>query len=180
MAASEPADRDTWMSDKPSVDPCLAANALALLRREMFGEEAAPVRLGRYEIESRIGAGGMGTVYEALDPALGRRVAIKLLRRESTAEEGAEAGRARLRREAMALAMLSHPNVVTIHDVGEADGGGRLRRAVEGAEDVIPEHHVAAVVGVADDAGRVVQAVELDGAEQVGEEAGRRGDVGVL
>jgi serine/threonine protein kinase len=122
VAASDSAERDAWMSDKPSVDACLAANALAQLRREMFGEDAAPVRLGRYEIESRIGAGGMGTVYEALDPALGRRVAIKLLRRQGAAEDGAEAGRARLRREAMALAMLSHPNVVTIHDVGEADG----------------------------------------------------------
>src|SRR5512134_2904162 len=102
MAASDSAERDEWMSDKPSVDPCLAANALAQLRREMFGQDAAPLRLGRYEIESRIGAGGMGTVYEALDPALGRRVAIKLLRPESTAVQGAEVARARLRREAMA------------------------------------------------------------------------------
>ena len=71
-------------------------------------------RIGRYVVERRIGQGGMGVVYAARDPELGRGVAIKLLR--------AGAPAARLRREAQALARLSHPNVVAVHDVGDHDG----------------------------------------------------------
>jgi eukaryotic-like serine/threonine-protein kinase len=74
--------------------------------------------LGRYIVLGEIGAGGMGVVYAALDPELDRKVAVKLLRNE----EASEGMRARLVREAQALARLSHPNVVTIHDVGQHDG----------------------------------------------------------
>ena len=77
-------------------------------------EPDAPRRLGRYVLERRIGSGGMGVVWAAHDPELGRRVAVKLLRPGGGAE--------RLRREAMALARLSHPNVVAVHDVGTHDG----------------------------------------------------------
>ncbi len=69
--------------------------------------------LGRYRIESRLGSGGMGIVYLAHDPQLERKVAIKLLISTAT-----EASVARLLREAQALARLSHPNVVAVHDVG--------------------------------------------------------------
>ncbi|MEM7156386.1 MAG: serine/threonine-protein kinase [Myxococcota bacterium] len=72
--------------------------------------------LGRYVVTSRLGAGGMGVVYGAYDPELDRRVAVKLLHaglRSSSAH-----ARPRLLREAQALARLSHPNVVTVHDVG--------------------------------------------------------------
>jgi eukaryotic-like serine/threonine-protein kinase len=72
-------------------------------------------RLGRYEITDVIGAGAMGFVFAANDPELGRTVALKLLRSNDTT---AEALRPRLLREAQALAKLSHPNVVTVHDVG--------------------------------------------------------------
>jgi eukaryotic-like serine/threonine-protein kinase len=67
--------------------------------------------IDRYVIESRLGAGGMGVVYAARDPDLGRRVAVKLVRAGDDDE--------RLRREAQALAKLSHPNVVAVHDVGK-------------------------------------------------------------
>ncbi|HET6582802.1 MAG TPA: serine/threonine-protein kinase [Nannocystaceae bacterium] len=82
-------------------------------------------RLGRYVVLSRIGAGGMGVVYAAYDPELDRKVAIKLLRGSaggSVPKEWADQ-RARLLREAQAMAKLSHPNVITVHDVGtiEAD-----------------------------------------------------------
>ncbi len=77
--------------------------------------ERAPLeRVDRYVIKRRLGAGGMGVVYVAHDPDLGRDLAIKMLRRGTSAE--------RLRREAQALARLSHPNVVTVHDVGEHEG----------------------------------------------------------
>jgi serine/threonine protein kinase len=74
-------------------------------------------RVGRYVVEAPLGVGGMGEVYEARDTALGRRVALKLLR------QGAH-GRAceRLLREAQAAASFEHPNAVVIYDVGEGDG----------------------------------------------------------
>lgn len=74
-------------------------------------------RVGRYVIEARLGEGGMGTVFRARDPELERKVAIKILH----PEVGAEAHEL-LAREARALARLSHPNVVTVHDVGTRDG----------------------------------------------------------
>jgi eukaryotic-like serine/threonine-protein kinase len=72
--------------------------------------------LGRYEIVSVIGAGGMGEVYRAHDPRLGRDVAIKVL--PTTLASDPEA-MARFRHEARAVAALSHPNIVAIYDVGE-------------------------------------------------------------
>ncbi|MFZ6182377.1 protein kinase domain-containing protein [Nannocystis pusilla] len=72
-------------------------------------------RVGRYVVIDRVGAGGMGVVLAAYDPELDRRVALKLL------AAGPESS-VRLLREAQALARLSHPNVVQIHDVGVHDG----------------------------------------------------------
>jgi hypothetical protein len=75
---------------------------------------------GRYTIESRIGEGGMGTVYAATDTKLERRVALKLLRADTEKGDAGRAGRAeRMLREARAAASLEHPNAVRIHDVGE-------------------------------------------------------------
>jgi serine/threonine protein kinase/tetratricopeptide (TPR) repeat protein len=71
-------------------------------------------RVGRYRILRRLGAGAMGVVHAALDPDLDRDVALKLLRPAGDAEQV----RARLRREAKALARVSHPNVTAIYDVG--------------------------------------------------------------
>jgi eukaryotic-like serine/threonine-protein kinase len=85
------------------------------LRASLFGEDAVPVRLGRYTLLERLGAGGMGTVYAAWDAKLDRKVALKLLRPDA-ARDAARA-RARLLREAQALARLSHPNVVAVFDV---------------------------------------------------------------
>jgi len=86
-----------------------------LARVERPGDE--PERIGRYLIRRRLGAGGMGVVYEAEDPHLDRRVAIKVVRPEHLDDEA----RRRLLREARALAKISHPNVVAVHDVGEHD-----------------------------------------------------------
>jgi hypothetical protein len=74
-------------------------------------------RIGRYVIERRLGVGGMGVVYAAVDSELHRRVAVKLLRDDREAGLGSQ-GRERLLREARTLAKLSHPNVVTVFDVG--------------------------------------------------------------
>jgi tetratricopeptide (TPR) repeat protein len=70
--------------------------------------------VGRYVILDRIGSGGMGVVYAAYDPELDRRVALKLLRTDRFAAPG----HLRLLREAQALARLTHPNVVAVHDAG--------------------------------------------------------------
>src|SRR5438874_2628917 len=74
---------------------------------------------GRYRLEARIGAGGMSTVYRALDQTLQRRVAIKLLNREVSSDSDELE---RFRREARAVAQLSHPHVVGVIDAGEDDG----------------------------------------------------------
>ena len=76
-------------------------------------------RLGRYEVRSFLGAGGMGEVYLAHDPTLRRQVAIKLL----TADVAADTDRlGRLQQEAYAASALNHPNILTIHETGVQDG----------------------------------------------------------
>jgi len=77
--------------------------------------------IDRYVIEAVIGEGGMGRVYRALDPRLGRRVAIKLLLPDGSEKRRAQAAE-RMQREARAAAAFSHPNVIAIHDVGEHEG----------------------------------------------------------
>jgi serine/threonine protein kinase len=71
---------------------------------------------GRYRLEARIGSGGMSTVYRALDGTLQRQVAIKLLNREVASDSDQLE---RFRREARAVAQLSHPNIVQVIDAGE-------------------------------------------------------------
>ena len=80
-------------------------------------------RVGRFIIEREIGRGGFGVVYAALDPELGRTVALKLLKPGSSpARKGGEW----LRREAEAVARLAHANIVTLYDFGRAPGGAYL------------------------------------------------------
>jgi serine/threonine-protein kinase len=80
---------------------------------------SSTVLSGRYRLESKLGSGGMSTVYLALDQVLERPVAIKLLHREIS-EEADQLER--FRREARAAARLSHPNLVGVIDAGEDDG----------------------------------------------------------
>ena len=86
------------------------------------GALAKGAALGRYLILRNIGEGGMGVVYSAYDPRLDRKVAIKLLRIFGNDPEQAAALRGRLLREAQAMARLTHPNVIAVHDVGTFDG----------------------------------------------------------
>src|SRR5579884_3834814 len=74
---------------------------------------------GRYRLEARIASGGMSTVYRALDETLERQVAIKLMNREVASDS---AQLERFRREARAVAQLSHPHIVAVIDTGEDDG----------------------------------------------------------
>ena len=76
--------------------------------------------IGRFSITRVLGQGGMGVVYAAHDPDLGRELAVKVLHR--SVDDADERARARLLREARAMASVSHPNLVTIYDVGRHDG----------------------------------------------------------
>ena len=94
--------------------------------------DPVPQTLGRYQIRRELGRGMMGVVYEALDPALGRRLALKTIR---LAFEVPPADRAsfeqRFLGEARAAAALQHPGIVVVHDVGRDDASGTLFIALE-------------------------------------------------
>lgn len=111
---------DAFAAAEEHLDACAACRrAAAIVLRPEPPAPAAPriargTAIGRYLVLERIGAGAMGQVFSAYDPELDRRIALKLLRPGAATPEH----RARLAREAQTLARLSHPNVVTVFDVG--------------------------------------------------------------
>ncbi len=113
---------ETNAQDPPVPAPGLETRRIqAAIGQRLFGEahrDSDPICIGRFEICDMLGEGGMGTVYQAHDPQLERMVAIKVLRDDGrrTDEDSA-----RLLREAKAMAQLSHPNVVTVHESGIID-----------------------------------------------------------
>jgi hypothetical protein len=112
-----------------------------------------PDQLGDYELLGQVGRGGMGVVYKARQKSLDRVVALKLMQ---TAETPGEEERKRFDREARAVARLCHPNIVQIHNVGEADGqpflalefvgGGSLANRLDGTP--LPARRAATLIGV--------------------------------
>ncbi|MEM9489285.1 MAG: serine/threonine-protein kinase, partial [Myxococcota bacterium] len=105
--------------DSSAATPSTAGTGGGLIvpqRRRTLGPLARGTAVGRYLITGQLGVGGMGVVYEAYDPELHRQVALKLLR---VGRRASTRARARLLREAQALARVSHPNVITIYDIGE-------------------------------------------------------------
>jgi tetratricopeptide (TPR) repeat protein/predicted Ser/Thr protein kinase len=96
------------------------------------GALARGSNLGRYVLLDLVGRGGMGEVYGAYDPELDRKVALKLLHEDAGRGGSADRARARLLREAKAIARLSHPNVVVVHDAGTT--GDRVFIAMEFVE----------------------------------------------
>src|SRR5512140_1632885 len=116
--------------ERPAPDKSQAMSALLLelatmpSRSEDWEHVLRPGEsVGRFELVSEIGRGGFGIVYEARDKELGRSVAFKAVRPGRGLEEGAGE---LLLREAEAIARLSHPNLVTLHDVGRCEQGPYL------------------------------------------------------
>jgi hypothetical protein len=105
------------LKECPQCGGCYDDRAMTCLSdgAELFLSPIPPALAGRYRLERRIGRGGMGTVYQAEDAELGRRVAVKLIREELVGDSNAVA---RFRREARAAAAFAHPNVVTVYDFG--------------------------------------------------------------
>jgi predicted Ser/Thr protein kinase len=120
---------------RPALDPVALAAAGARVSRALFETPQGAPTVGRFRVLDRIGAGGMGVVYRAYDPNLDRAVALKLVHVPVRGHAAALA-------EAKALARLSHPNVVPVHDVSvigehvcmimELVEGETLRRWVRG------------------------------------------------
>jgi serine/threonine-protein kinase len=114
------------------------------------GPRGAGQRIGRYQIQSILGKGGMGVAYRAWDPDLKRVVAVKTLR----TSDADESELARFRTESEAIARVRHPNIVQVFDVGEEDGqpffamefcaGGSLAARLNGSP--LPPDEAAAVV----------------------------------
>ncbi len=99
-------------------DP-LEEAALQRVMARLVPGDYQPVRLGRFVLLERLGAGGMGVVHAGYDDMLDRRVALKLI---GGAQAGGPAARKRLFREAQAMAKLSHANVVQVFEAGDHDG----------------------------------------------------------
>ncbi len=119
------------------------------------------VHVGRFRVLGEVGRGGFAIVYEAVDPRLDRRVALKVVRPESLSVPGS---RERFLREATLAARIEHPHVVTVHEVGEADGlafmaqelcaGGSLAEWLADHPGPVPPRLAAAIVrGLAEAAG---------------------------
>jgi hypothetical protein len=111
----EPLVSRTMSGARPLVDRFVRDVMQAQVAAALFQRSSEPVRMGRYELRREVGTGGGGSVFEAWDPELEREVAIKLV----TAPEPAL--RARALAEGQALAKLSHPNIVSVFDVGAVD-----------------------------------------------------------
>ena len=139
----------------------------ASLRERLFGEKAT-TKVGRFTLLEPLGRGGMGSVYAAYDPELDRKVAIKVVRPDRASDRSRE----QLQSEAKILARMSHPNVVTIYEVGEAGsgdvfiameylGGGTLAQWMR--EHAGEPSRWASVVEMFDDVGRGLAAAHAEG-----------------
>ncbi len=126
-APEDPEDRD--LAARSGVIGGLDTEPGAGGRRVGEPEPELAGSIGRFRVLDRLGSGGMGIVYSAYDPELDRKVAIKLLRADVHAGMAKDAAQARLLREAQAMARLSDPNVIVVHEVGTV--GDRVFVAME-------------------------------------------------
>src|SRR5262249_6919166 len=146
-------------------EPGGEADTIPTPRLQAPARARAEQRVPGYEILGELGRGGMGVVYKARQLSLNRPVALKMLRDGALAGPGALA---RFRAEAEAVARLQHPNIIQIHEVGEANGlpyfapeyvaGGSLAQHLQGAPQ--PARAAAALV---ETVARAIQAAHQAG-----------------
>ncbi|HLY11429.1 MAG TPA: protein kinase [Planctomycetota bacterium] len=130
------AQLEECLEEQKRLEPHVLLGELLLRRKYLTGEqllrtlaaqkkpEPAPqlpegVKIGKYSLVREIGRGGMGVVYEAEDPDLRRRVALKVLKEDTSDPTAAE----RLKREAAIAAQLRHPNIIAVHEIGTTKTG---------------------------------------------------------
>ena len=120
--------RQTFLNTATGANPDVIAEVNRLLASHEEAQSFLPTqpepvrRIGRYLIDRELGRGGMGIVYQATDPAMNRKIALKLIRPGHEFFEDDKFNRDSLLREARAAGPLHHPGIVTIYDVGEAEG----------------------------------------------------------
>ena len=116
IRSSSGVDEATFIAKQTSLGHSLPGRAIGEVE---VGAEVKPAReVGRYQVLEKLGEGAMATVYKAFDPSINRELVIKFLHANLCATEEY---RQRFLREAKAAGMLSHPNIVTIFDVGEIE-----------------------------------------------------------
>ena len=120
---SDSEDLGPFRGARPAQTDVTARQLEARIRGAIVGVPVEPIRIDRFIVHERLGAGGMGVVYAAFDPTLDRRIALKIVRADRDDAHG------RVLAEARAMARLSHPNVVAVYDVSEF--GGELYIAME-------------------------------------------------
>jgi serine/threonine protein kinase len=145
-------ERPREMESAASIHPPLALHTR--ITRPVPVPPTAHLRFGRYRIQRQIGAGGMGVVYLAIDPAFGREVAIKVLPAYLCGNDGS---RERFRREARAVAALEHAAAVPVYDFGEEHGqpflvmrylaGGSLHDRLQ-ADGMHPAHAIPLILRI--------------------------------
>ena len=118
LSERERADAEQHIDDCPA---CRQALAIAVTSQRHVPIDEPPQRVAHYDLVEEIGRGGMGVVYAAHDTKLGRTVALKLLHTDRHGGKRDTELRARAKREAQAAASISHPNIATVFEVGEAD-----------------------------------------------------------
>ncbi len=150
MTTGDEAIVERLCAEHPHLATELRERVEVLREMQLLPNDAAamafPERLGEFRLVRRLGGGGMGVVYEALQEPLGRTVALKLIRPEHLYFAQS---RERFRRETEAVARLAHPGIVTIHTVGEAQGapyfamemiqGATLDQALEQVAGLTPD-----------------------------------------
>ncbi len=125
------------------------------------------LKLGRYEVVRELGKGAMGVVYLAKDPLIGRLVALKTIRAAVHADDDeAKEFQQRFIREAQAAGILSHPAIVTVHDIGQDDGSGVSFIAMEYVEghnlkEVLAQGRTLSFEQIADIIAQVAEALDF-------------------
>src|SRR5258708_1563868 len=117
--ALRPRGRELYVDDRTDPNRTKAFDAAPPLDSGAEAIEALPVKLARYLLQQRLGAGGFGAVYRGYDETLERHVAVKVPHREPLAsQEGIDA----FLREARNVARLDHPHILPVYDFGDANG----------------------------------------------------------